>query len=195
MSLAKERLETLRRLREAGIDPYPNDFKPTHTSAELRAQFPEGEPAGGAETETTYAVAGRVVARRSFGKATFVTLQDRAGRIQAHLRKDVLGDEGYGLLDFLDLGDFLGVVGPVFRTRTGELTVKAEQARLVAKALRPLPEKWHGLQDVEIRYRQRYLDLIVNPDSRRVFETRSRVLAALRAFLNARGYLEVETPM
>ncbi len=193
--LPEERLETLRRLREAGIDPYPNDFTPSHTSAEVHGRFPEGEPSGGAESSETYAVAGRVVARRTFGKAAFVTLQDRAGRLQLHVRKDVLGDDGYRLLDHLDLGDFIGVVGPVFRTRTGELTVKATQARLLVKALRPLPEKWHGLQDVETRYRQRYLDLIANEHVRRTFQTRSRLIQAIREFFVARDFLEVETPM
>ncbi len=193
--LPPERLEALARLRDAGIDPYPNDFRPSHTTAEIRARFPEGRPPEGAESAETFAVAGRVMARRSFGKAAFVTLQDRAGRLQAHLRRDVLGDAGFRVLDFLDLGDFLGVVGPAFRTRTGELTIKATTARLLVKALRPLPEKWHGLVDVETRYRQRYLDLLTNERVRWIFRTRSRLIQLVREFLAERDFLEVETPM
>ncbi len=193
--LPPERLDALARLRETGLDPYPNDFRPSHTTAELRARFPGGTPAEGTESAEAFRVAGRVVARRSFGKAAFVTLQDRTGRLQIHLRKDVLGDEGFRLLDVLDLGDFLGVAGPAFRTRTGELTIRATVARLLVKALRPLPEKWHGLVDVETRYRQRYLDLIGNERVRQTFETRSRLVHLVREFLVARDFLEVETPM
>ncbi len=193
--LPPERLEALTRLREAGLDPYPNDFRPSHTTAEVRARFPEGTLPEGSESTEAYAVAGRVVGRRSFGRAAFVTLQDRAGRLQAHLRKDILGDECFRVLDLLDLGDFLGVVGPAFRTRTGELTIRATSARLLVKALRPLPEKWHGLADVETRYRQRYLDLVTNERVRWIFETRSRLIQLVRQFLVDRGFLEVETPM
>jgi lysyl-tRNA synthetase class 2 len=193
--LPPERLEALARLHEARLDLYPNDFRPSHTTAEVRARFPEGAPAEGTESVEVFRVAGRVVARRSFGKAAFVTLQDRAGRLQVHLRKDVLGDEGFRLLDLLDLGDILGVEGSAFRTRTGELTIKATAARLLVKALRPLPEKWHGLTDVETRYRQRYLDLITNERVRQTFETRSRLVQLVREFLVARDFLEVETPM
>jgi lysyl-tRNA synthetase, class II len=191
----KARLESLAQLRAAGLDPYPNDFRPTQTSAEVHARFPDGRPEGGADSPETFAVAGRVVARRSFGKAAFVTLQDRAGRLQAHLRRDILGDDSFGVLDLLDLGDFLGLVGPAFRTKTGELTVKATGARLLCKSLRPLPEKWHGLTDVETRYRQRYLDLIANEAVRRIFVTRSRLVHAIREFFVGRDFLEVETPM
>jgi lysyl-tRNA synthetase class 2 len=193
--LPPERLEALARLHEARLDLYPNDFRPSHTTAKVRARFPEGAPAEGTESVEVFRVAGRVVARRSFGKAAFVTLQDRAGRLQVHLRKDVLGDEGFRLLDLLDLGDILGVEGSAFRTRTGELTIKATAARLLVKALRPLPEKWHGLTDVETRYRQRYLDLITNERVRQTFETRSRLVQLVREFLVARDFLEVETPM
>ena len=193
--LPPERLEALQRLRDAGLEPYPNDFKPSHTTAEVHAGFPEGQPEGGAESSARVAVAGRVMGLRAFGKAAFATLQDRAGQLQVHLRRDVLGEAGFRLLDVLDLGDFLGALGPVFRTRTGELTVKALEARLLVKALRPLPEKWHGLTDVETRYRQRYLDLIVNEQVRRTFQMRSRLVQAVREFFVARDFLEVETPM
>jgi lysyl-tRNA synthetase class 2 len=188
------RRRTLQALRERETNPYPNDFRPDHTAGEVHAEF-------GALTEEALAsaravrVAGRVVAQRDFGKAAFLHLQDRSGRIQVHVRRDRLGEEAFALYRLLDLGDVVGVAGRPFRTRTGELTVEAAELRLLAKALRPLPEKWHGLQDVDTRYRQRYLDLIVNPEARRIFETRARTVAFLRDFLRQRGFLEVETPM
>jgi len=188
------RRKKLQALRERGIDPYPNDFRPDHTTAEVHARLSalgEAELARAAPLS----VAGRVMALRDFGKAGFLQVQDRTGRLQVHARRDRLGDEGFEVYRLLDLGDVIGVAGRPFRTRTGELTLEAAELRLLAKALRPLPEKWHGLQDVETRYRQRYLDLIVNPDARRVFEVRARAVRYLRDFLVARGYLEVETPM
>jgi len=188
------RRKKLQELRERGIDPYPNDFRPDHTTAEVHARLSalgEAELARAAPLS----IAGRVMALRDFGKAGFLQVQDRAGRLQVHARRDRLGDEGFQVYRLLDLGDVIGVAGRPFRTRTGELTLEATELRLLAKALRPLPEKWHGLQDVETRYRQRYLDLIVNPDARRIFEVRARAVRYLRDFLVARGYLEVETPM
>src|SRR6266699_6670355 len=188
------RRKKLQALRERGVDPYPNDFRPDHTTAEVHARLSalgEAELAGAG----TLSIAGRVMALRDFGKAGFLQVQDRAGRLQVHARRDRLGDEGFEVYRLLDLGDVIGVAGRPFRTRTGELTIEAAELRLLAKALRPLPEKWHGLQDVETRYRQRYLDLIVNPDARRIFATRFHVIRHLRAFLEARGYVEVETPM
>ena len=139
--------------------------------------------------------AGRVMAIRSFGKANFLAISDGRNRIQIYIRQDALSGRDFAICKLLDFGDFVGVEGRLFRTRTNELTIWASSVEFLAKCFLPLPEKWHGLTDVETRYRQRYLDLIVNPDSRRVFEVRSRVLAAVRTFLNARGYLEVETPM
>src|SRR5437762_645555 len=188
------RRKKLQALRERGIDPYPNDFRPDHTTAEVHARV---SALGEAELARagTLSIAGRVMAVRDFGKAGFLQVQDRAGRLQVHARRDRLGDEGFEVYRLLDLGDVIGVAGRPFRTRTGELTLEAAEFRLLAKALRPLPEKWHGLQDVETRYRQRYLDLIVNPDARRIFEVRARAVRYLRDFLVARGYLEVETPM
>ena len=188
------RRKKLQALRERGIDPYPNDFRPDHTTAEVHARL---SALGEAELARagTLSIAGRVMAVRDFGKAGFLQVQDRAGRLQVHARRDRLGDEGFQVYRLLDLGDVIGVAGRPFRTRTGELTLEATALRLLAKALRPLPEKWHGLQDVETRYRQRYLDLIVNPDARRIFEVRARAVRYLRDFLVARGYLEVETPM
>src|SRR5437899_220763 len=188
------RRKKLQELRERGIDPYPNDFRPDHTTAEVHARL---SALGEAELARagTLSIAGRVMAVRDFGKAGFLQVQDRAGRLQVHARRDRLGDEGFQVYRLLDLGDVIGVAGRPFRTRTGELTLEATALRLLAKALRPLPEKWHGLQDVETRYRQRYLDLIVNPEARRIFEVRARAVRYLRDFLVARGYLEVETPM
>ncbi len=188
------RRKKLQALRERGLDPYPNDFRPDHTTAAVHVRFgalaePELAAAG------AVSIAGRVMALRDFGKAGFLQVQDRGGRLQVHARRDRLGDDAFEVYRLLDLGDVIGVTGRPFRTRTGELTLEASTLRLLAKALRPLPEKWHGLQDVEARYRQRYLDLIVNPEARRIFEVRARVIRHLRDFLAARGFLEVETPM
>jgi lysyl-tRNA synthetase class 2 len=181
-------------LREQGATAYPNDFRPDQSTGEVHARF------GGLDDAALAAapgvrVAGRVVALRDFGKAGFLKLQDRAGTLQVHARRDTLGDDAFARYRTLDTGDLVGVAGRLFRTRTGELTVAAEQLRLLVKALRPLPEKWHGLQDVEARYRQRYVDLIANPDTRRVFEIRSAVIRYLRDLLTGRGFLEVETPI
>jgi lysyl-tRNA synthetase class 2 len=181
-------------LRERGIGGYPNDFRPDHTTSEVHARvgtLSDAELAAAAPA----AVAGRIMAVRDFGKAGFLRLQDRAGVLQLHVRRDRMSAEAFELYRLVDLGDLIGARGRPFRTRTGELTLEVTELRLLAKALRPLPEKWHGLQDVETRYRQRYLDLIVNPDARRIFEVRSRVIAHVRRFLVARGFLEVETPM
>src|SRR2546429_2221402 len=187
------RRKKLQALRERGIDPYPNDFRPDHTTAEVHARL---SALGEAELARagTLSIAGRVMAVRDFGKAGFLQVQDRAGRLQVHARRDRLGDQGFEVYRLLDLGDIIGVVGRPFRTRTGELTLEASDLRLLAKALHPLPEKWHGLQDVEMRYRQRYLDLIVNPEVRRTFSVRSRVIRHVRDFLEQHGYIEVETP-
>ena len=187
------RLEKLSRLRAAGIDPYPAHFRPTHTAAGAIAAFEQAEPAA-ASVEVT--VGGRLVAVRVMGKSTFAHLADGSGRLQVYLRIDDLGQEPYErFVRDLDLGDIVGVSGEMFRTRTGEPTVRVQGYRLLAKALRPLPAKWHGLRDVELRYRQRYLDLLANPDVRRLFETRTRLVTAVRSLLDERGFLEVETPI
>src|SRR5262245_8967556 len=181
-------------LRARGAIPYPNDFRPDQRAAEVHARFGELDDAALAEAPAVR-VAGRVVALRDFGKAGFVQLQDRGIRLQVHVRRDAVGEEAFEQYRALDVGDVIGVVGRPFRTRTRELTIAAQELRLLAKALRPLPEKWHGLQDVEARYRQRYVDLIVNPNARRIFEIRADAIRFLRDFLTARGYLEVETPV
>jgi lysyl-tRNA synthetase class 2 len=187
--LYAQRLDKLNRLRAAGIDPYPARFNRTDLSADVVAAF-EQEP--GKQVR----VAGRVVGGiRRMGRSTFVHLQDGSGRIQAYFKQDVLGPERYALLDLIDVGDFLGVVGETMRTRSGEVTVQAAELHVLSKSLRPLPEKWHGLQDVETRYRKRYLDLIANPEVLEVFRTRGRIVHEVRAFLIERGFLEVETPV
>ncbi|MBI1886428.1 MAG: lysine--tRNA ligase [Chloroflexi bacterium] len=186
--LIEQRRAKLDRLRARDIDPYPARFRRTHTAQEALAVLEKGKQA-----EVT--VAGRVTAMRAMGRATFVDLRDGSGRIQTYHKQDVTGEEAYDRLKEVDLGDFLGVTGKLFRTKTGEATVQATSYTLLAKALRPPPEKWHGLQDIEARYRQRYLDLIANPEVRETFLTRSRVVAAVRRFMDARGFVEVETPV
>ena len=191
----RERRASLERLVELGVDPYPPRFARTATIGTLVTTY---GPRTGAELEELSpqaTTAGRVVSIRSFGKANFLVLSAGGVRIQAYVRRDSMSERDFAVFGQIDLGDHVGVAGRVFRTRTDELTVWASEVAVLAKCLEPLPEKWHGLTDVETRYRQRYLDLIVNDDSRRVFETRARVLARLRAYLDARGYLEVETPM
>jgi lysyl-tRNA synthetase class 2 len=188
------RRRKLAALRASGANPFPNDFRPDHSASEVHARF-GGLDEAGLAAAPEIRVAGRVVAVRDFGKAAFLHVQDRGHRLQVHARRDRLGDDGFAVVRGVDLGDLIGVGGQPFRTRTGELTVAAGALRLLAKAIRPLPEKWHGLQDVEARYRQRYVDLIVNADARRIFTMRSRTIAAIRRFFAERDYLEVETPV
>ncbi|BDV42531.1 lysine--tRNA ligase [Geotalea uraniireducens] len=180
-------------LWEAGINPYPNDFKPLHTSADLTESF--GTVQTIAEDAPEFTVAGRIIARRSFGKAAFIQLQDRKGRMQLYVRKDMIGDEAFENFETFDIGDIVGVIGKPFRTKTGELSLNVSSIRLLTKSLLPLPEKFHGLTDVETRYRQRYVDLIVNPEVREVFAKRSRIINLIRAFMMNHDFLEVETPM
>jgi lysyl-tRNA synthetase class 2 len=185
------RREKLDRLREAGIDPYPARFDRTHTSREAIELLERS-----ADGKERVSVAGRVTAMRRMGKAAFVDLRDGYGRIQAYFKQESLGAEPYELLlHAVDLGDFLGVKGSLFHTKTGEPTIEAKDYVVLAKALRPPPEKWHGLHDVEVRYRQRYLDLMANEEVREKFETRSRIISVVRRFMDGRGYLEVETPI
>lgn len=191
----RQRRENFEELKRLGVSVYPHVFARTHTVAQLTRAYGEKthDELEADHVQTT--TAGRILAIRSFGKANFLVISDGEARIQVYIRKDALSERDFAVFKLLDFGDYVGVDGRLFRTRTNELTIWASRLEFLAKCFIPLPEKWHGLQDVEIRYRQRYLDLIVNPDSRRVFEVRSRVLAAVRSFLDARGYLEVETPM
>lgn len=183
--LKQVRKEKLNLLRKKGIDPYGGRFSPTHTSRQVLLPWFNGE----------VRVAGRIMSHRIHGRAGFAHLKDREGRIQVYAREDILGKEGYGLFKGLDLGDFIGVRGHTFLTKTGEKTVKAEEIVFLTKALRPPPEKWHGLKDIEARYRHRYLDLLANEEVMWVFETRSKIIKAIRGFLDGLGFLEVETPM
>ncbi len=190
-----QRKKKAQELREAGINPYGARFPKRDGAADLQGRYGEWDRARLEREPVTVVLAGRIVGLRRFGKAAFVHLLDGSGKIQAYFKKDRLGDDAFALFEKLDMGDFVGVEGHLFRTKTDELTIEVEKFTLLAKALRPLPEKWHGLTDIEKRYRQRYLDLIANPDEREVFIKRRKIIDAIRAFLVDRGYLEVETPM
>jgi lysyl-tRNA synthetase class 2 len=191
----RQRRANFEELRKIGVEPYPHVFERTHGIRQLVDAY-EGKTADELQaTRVDTRTAGRILAIRSFGKANFLVISDGERRIQVYVRKDSLSEREFAIFKLLDFGDFVGVAGHLFRTKTNELTIWASELTFLAKCFIPLPEKWHGLQDVETRYRQRYLDLIVNPDSRRVFDVRSRTLASIRRFLNERGYLEVETPM
>jgi lysyl-tRNA synthetase class 2 len=191
----EQRQKKLQQIQALGHDPYPREFHWTDTPAALVEKYGE---TGGPELEANQRevrVAGRILSYRLMGKAGFAHLQGSGKRIQIYVRKDVVGEQGFQLFHLLDLGDSIGVRGHLFRTKTNELSIWVEEIFFLAKALLPLPEKWHGLTDVELRYRQRYLDLIANEKSRQVFQTRARIVQELRKFFDARGYMEVETPM
>lgn len=189
----QQRLAKLKQLRERGVDPYPARVLRSHTNAQAISALEQSE-ADGSPAPFVHVV-GRIRALRIMGRSTFAHIEDGSGRLQIYLRQDDLGEETYANFkrDF-DLGDFIGVQGHMFRTQTGEATVRVRSYRMLAKALHPLPEKWHGLRDVETRYRRRYLDLIANQDVRHIFITRSRLITAMRSFLDGQGFLEVETP-
>src|SRR5262245_62866501 len=190
-----QRQAKLDEIRRLGIPAYPNRFDRTDAVSTLVAHH-RSTTADALEAERPHArIAGRVLGLRSFGKASFLVLSDGLDRLQVYVRQDSVDERSFRIFGLVDLGDHIGAEGRLFRTRTNELTLWAERLEFLTKGLLPLPEKWHGLTDVETRYRQRYLDLIVNPESRHVFETRARMVAAVRRFLNARGFLEVETPM
>ncbi len=185
-TLIRQRREKLDALKKDNIYPYGGRFATTSSIGEAKDKFQEGKEV---------ILAGRLMAVREHGKTIFYDLRDSKGRIQLYAGKDVLGDKEFEFLKKLDIGDFIGVKGELFKTRTGEITVKLKDLNLLAKSLRPLPEKWHGLKDVEIRYRQRYLDLVVNEGVRSVFQTRAKVISKIRQILDEKGFLEVETPM
>ena len=189
------RKQKLAALKSLGVNVYPNDFSPTHTAAEILARFANSSADELEQQQEQFAVAGRIMSLRHFGKAAFFHVQDRSEQIQVYIRQGDSSQEAVALLkESLDVGDYVGITGPIFRTRTGELTLKAMTLRLLGKALRPLPEKWHGLQDIEVRYRQRYLDFIVNPQVRAAFQKRAKLIQLIRRFFIDRDYLEVETP-
>jgi len=185
-SLIEQRKTKLNALRAKGIDPFKNKFVPSEKCSQARANYVEGRDVS---------VAGRVTAHRDMGKSMFIDVRDQSGRIQVYAQKNVLGDQQFDIFRHLDLGDFIGAKGMLFTTKTGEISIKLSSFVILAKALRPPPEKWHGLADTEIRYRQRYLDLMANPEVKEVFLKRSEIIRELRNFLNERGYVEVETPM
>jgi len=178
----------LEQWRRAGVDPFPPQFDRTHQARQVVDDFARME--GGAVR-----LAGRIMSWRGHGKSVFFHIQDATGQIQCYAKIDILGPDAFARLDWLDIGDFIGVAGTVFRTRTGEITVNLTEFVLLSKSLRPLPEKWHGLVDKEIRYRRRYLDLVTNPEVRELFVARATILSRIRRFLDARGFLEVETPV
>jgi lysyl-tRNA synthetase class 2 len=193
--LLRNRRENLRRVEELGFPSSPVNFGIAATISGIRERFGDAAAENLEADKPAVATAGRVLALRTAGKAGFLDLSDGRARLQVYVRRDAVGDAAFELYKALDLGDWIGVEGEVFRTRTGELSVKARTLTFLAKCFRPLPEKWHGLKDVERRYRQRYLDLAVNPESREVFERRAAIVRHIRRFLDDRGFLEVETPM
>lgn len=192
--LFETRLAKLAEMRELGVDPFGHRYEVTHHAEDILS-FGADKSKEELESENLHVrVAGRLMIRRGHGKASFAVLQDRTGNVQVYAKVDVLGEEAYRIFDLLDLGDFIGVEGTVFRTNRGEVTVLVEKLDVLSKSLRPLPEKWHGLKDVETRYRQRYLDLMVNPEIKQTFIARSKIVQAMRSYLDSNGFLEVETP-
>jgi lysyl-tRNA synthetase class 2 len=190
----EKRKQKISELKETGVNLYPNDFKVSHKILTLQ-QRTEETPETLADEGERFVVAGRMMAVNRFGKSAFIRFRDRTGQMQAYIRKDKVGDDAYALFKQLDVGDFVGLVGTMFQTKTGEWTLLASEMRLLSKSVRPLPEKFHGLKDPEKRYRRRYVDLLMNPEVREIFIKRSRIIQAVRSFLLDRGYLEVETPM
>ena len=197
--LQEIRRQKVEELRDRGVEPYPTRAQRTHTSAAAIAYYVEQEAAGGlvdgAATETMI-LTGRIVGFRHMGKTVFAHIQDGYGQIQLYIRKDEVGEDAYAdILKYFDLGDFVQASGVLFRTRTGEISLRTTELTMLSKALSAPPEKWHGVQDIELKYRQRYLDLMANEETRRVFSIRSKIVTAFRAFLDARDYIEVETPV
>lgn len=190
-ALIEQRKAKLAALRARGLDPFSTKFRPAIGCGEARSAFDAGKIAENAQVT----VAGRIVAHRDMGKSQFMDIKDHTGRVQLYAQKNVLGEDQYGILKQLDLGDFMGARGTMFRTRSGEPSVRVESFAILAKALRPPPGQWYGLAEPEVRYRQRYLDLMANDDVAEVFRKRSRIISAIRSFLEGRGYIEVETPV
>lgn len=191
--LIQQRRDKLNEIREFGVEPYPHKYEPTHTTSVIHRDFAETQETPD-ETQRIR-LAGRIMTKRDHGKSSFAHLQDSEGRIQIYVRRDKVGAEPYLVYRRFDVGDIIGVEGVVFRTRTGELTVLVDEVQLLSKSIRPLPEKWHGLQDKQTRYRQRYADLIMNPEVKRVFIKRTQIVQAIRDMLNAQSFIEVETPV
>jgi len=188
--ITEQRLDSLSKIRARGIDPYPHSYHPSHTTREAITLF---EQQG--ESSQDISLAGRIMSKRSMGKMSFLDIRDSSDKIQLSLRYNLLGQERYELLQDIDIGDIIGAEGKLFRTKAGELTLEVSDFTMLCKSIRPLPEKWHGLADVEKRYRQRYLDLISNEESKSIFTLRSKIITAIRSFLDKQGFMEVETPV
>jgi lysyl-tRNA synthetase class 2 len=193
--LLRKKREKILSLKADGIDLYPNDARVKDTAASIISRFSHMDSEALGIITERFTIAGRLMAIRDFGKGSFAIIQDRTGKLQTFIRKEKVGEKSYSLFKRLDVGDIIFVAGKIFRTRTNELTVDCDELRLLSKAIRPLPEKWHGLTDIETRYRQRHLDLIVNPNTKEVFVKRSRIIHLIRSFMEERDFLEVETPM
>lgn len=190
-----QRREKAQSLADLGVNIYSNSFKPANSVKEL---LPKGDSLAAQEADPdreSYSIAGRIMTMRKFGKAAFCTLADQSGRIQIYVKKDILGEEFFETFKKWDIGDIVGVEGTLFKTKVGELSVQAHTITMISKSLRPLPDKWHGLSDIETRYRQRYVDLIVTPESRETFKKRVEIIRLVREYLNSKGFMEVETPM
>lgn len=194
-TVTEDRKKKIDRLKEIGINPYPAGYKFDIKASDAVEKFSSIDGEELEKDTTQYSLAGRIMSMRVFGKAAFIHIKDSSGMIQAYIRKDKVGDEGYRLFKLMDIGDYVGIKGSFFKTKTDELTILATGIELLTKSVRPLPEKWHGLTDIETRYRQRYVDLIVNDEVRDVFKTRSRIISFFRNFFNSKDFLEVETPM
>ncbi len=192
--LLQVRKEKINQLQESGVSLYPNDFKPSNSILEINKALVD-EPGAFGEEGRQVSLAGRMMAINKMGKSSFIRFKDGSNQMQAYIQKDRVGDEIYAIFKKLDIGDFVGLSGPLFQTRTGEWTLLASEFKLLSKAVRPLPEKFHGIKDPEKRYRQRYLDLIMNEHSRNIFLKRSQIVAAMRKFFEGKGFMEVETPM
>ena len=191
--LIAERLKKIERLKELEINPYPYSFKKDISNKELKEKYSSLKEHQ--ETKDNYAVAGRITAMRNMGKAAFLVIFDGTDKLQLYFRQDDIGKEKYKLLKLMDIGDFIGCKGLIFTTKTGEITIKTKEFELLSKSIRPLPEKYHGIQDKELRYRKRYLDLIMNPDVLETFRKKTKIIAALREFFDNKGFVEVETPL
>lgn len=192
--IVKQRLDKIEEIKASGVDPYPHRYHRSHTAQEVCKLLEKAEESGCSETEAV-SLGGRIMAKRSMGKIAFMDLRDTSGKIQLFIAKREIEEQSLKVFSNIDIGDIAGVKGKAFRTKTGEATIKVEELTLLSKALQPLPEKWHGLQDVDTRFRQRYLDLISNPETKKTFLIRSQVINGIRSFLNKRGFLEAETPI
>jgi lysyl-tRNA synthetase class 2 len=194
--LIDQRKHKIEELKRIGVDPYANYFKPLHCAFTIVSSYGKVSDEKLKTIHTEFSIAGRVIAIRDFGKSIFIHILDGSGKIQAYIRKDIVGEESLTFFKkFVDIGDFVGIVGNLFKTKTGELTLNVKEIRLLAKSTKPLPEKWHGLRDVELRYRKRYLDLISNSDVKDVFLKRTSIIKAIRTFLDQKDFIEVETPV